>query len=142
MSNENNNSIQLLISVFISILVLLLFIFSYSEQSSTDVSTFQYCINDKNCVLQLAIVSNSSELCESAQNSSSCTIQYVLKSKRYEACNMLFNESEKLSCIVSLSIQERENYCQDFYNSTSTNQTNLERCEFSFDYYFNESEEE
>jgi hypothetical protein len=157
MSKQSNSSIQVLVSTLITITILVTFIYAHSYNTTQDVSTFLNCLNNKSCALKLALLTNSSNLCLESTNSSSCFTQYALKSKDAIACTYL-NKSLKLSCIVSLSIQEKQSYC-NYLNSRNRDYTNvsnkereinsnkdnqelekyIRRCEKSFEFYLNKS---
>lgn len=160
MSTQINNSIQVVISALLSILILVTFIYAYTHNTSQDVSTFSNCIDNKSCALKLALLSNSSDICLKSSNVSSCVTQYVLKSRDVGACNY-FNNSFKLSCIISLSVQEKTNYCNSLYSFNTSNSEYIEnnstiedkgnirenqtlkkyfvRCDKSYEYYMNET---
>lgn len=142
-SSKENNSIT--ITVFISIFLLLIFIFSYIYQSDTDLRSFDNCISNNSCLYKLISITNSTNLCEHSSNKSMCYLSFSIK---LEYPNLCFNTNEPLVCILTLSLQNNNNFCEEYKNAKSKsylNQTNEEieelirTCNRNVEFYRNNS---
>lgn len=145
---ENESNDIILKVVFICVVIVLVFIASYIQQSSVDVESFDNCINETSCLYELISITNTTDLCDRVHNSSRCYLSFSLKLQSSQLC---FKTQEPLVCILTLSLENDTNYCEEYRNSTIQSELNysnkkveetIQTCNKNVEYYMNNSIEE
>lgn len=140
--NESINELTLKI-MLIAFVILTIFTISFIHQSSKEVATFENCINQTSCLYELISVTNSTNLCDRAQNSSRCYLSFSLQLISPKLC---FNTHDPLACILTLSLENNDNYCNIYRNVSLPSKLNdsddkaeelITTCNRNVEYYKN-----